>query len=146
MISIEQSRKYCYEVELIENYDMAVADKEHMWHCHHRVETIMNCGKKELKAQGCYYNRPAHELIFLTGKEHRRLHSKGNKNFLGRKHSEETRMKMSEAKNGEKHPNFGKKGEKSPRFGKKHSEEAKRKMSEARKRYWEKRREGTCYT
>lgn len=32
-------------------------------------------------------------LVYLTRKEHRRLHSIGNKNFLGRKHSEQSKEK-----------------------------------------------------
>lgn len=60
-------KKYCYEdPSLIENYDKAIADSSRIWHCHHRVETIMNCSAEDLKAKGCYENRPAHELIFMT--------------------------------------------------------------------------------
>lgn len=130
MISENQARKYCYQdISLIENYDKAVADKEHIWHCHHRLETIMNCGHKELKAQGCYYDRPAHELIFLTHEEHTSIHKHGNRNWVGRKHSEETRRKMSVAQKGNKYA-----------FGCHRSEETKRKLSEAMKLYWEKRR------
>ena len=65
----------------------------------------------------------------------------------GGKRSEKTKRKMSEAKTGEKNPNYGKtpsaetrrkrseamKGEKNPNYGKTRSEEAKRKMSEALK-------------
>jgi group I intron endonuclease len=47
--------------------------------------------------------------------------------------SEETRRKLSEAHRGEKHYNWGKRGELSPRWGKPRSEETKRKMSEARR-------------
>ena len=154
MICENNARTYCCEdISNIENYDKAIADTENMWDCHHRVETIMNCGIKELKAQGCYYNRPAHDLIFLTHKEHIRLHLMGNRYNIGKKHSEETRRKMSEAKNGEKNQFFGKhhtlesrhkmsvakKGNKN-HLGKHHSEETRRKMSEARKRYLERRK------
>lgn len=123
MINEKQVRKYCYEPEKIENYSNAVADKNETWDCHHRLETIMNCGRKELKTQGCYYDRPAHELIFLSHGEHRRLHNRGNNYSLGKKRSEETKKKMSEAK-----------------MGLKFSEEHKRKLSEARKLDWERRR------
>ena len=67
-------------------------------------------------------------------------------------HHEHTRLHTT----GKNHPYFGKhhseearrkiseamKGNNHPNFGKHHSEESKRKMSEARKRYWEKRRAG----
>lgn len=103
MISVEQARKYCYQdISLIENYERAVADKTQTWDCHHRVETIMNCSAEELIAQGCYKDRPAHDLIFLTKAEHSRLHN------VGKKLSADTRAKMSKAKSGENHPMFGK--------------------------------------
>lgn len=54
-------------------------------------------------------------------------------NFKGKKHSEETRKKMSESLKGkltgEKNPMFGKKGEQAPMYGKRHSDETKKKMS-----------------
>ena len=67
MISEKHIKLFCYEDPAkIENYDKAIADTEHIWHCHHRNEEIMNCGKKELISKGAYYGRPARELIFLT--------------------------------------------------------------------------------
>ena len=102
MISERQCQRYCYEpLELIENFYMAVSSPER-WDCHHRVETIMNCGSKELIAQGCYYDRPAHELVFLPHSEHTKLHRLGNKTWLGRHHSEETKEKCRRANLGNK--------------------------------------------
>jgi group I intron endonuclease len=46
---------------------------------------------------------------------------------------EETRRKLSEMRKGEKHYNWGKRGELSPMWGKPRSEETKRKMSEAKR-------------
>jgi len=78
-------------------------------------------------------------------------HSEGwispNKGRVGRKHTAETRKKMSAAASGENNPNFGKKhtaeskakiskalsGENNPRYGRKHSAETKEKMSAAKK-------------
>ena len=140
MISEKIAKSYCKDdISLIENYDKAIADKTHVWHCHHRRETIYS--RSGLKEIGEYYNRPACELIFLTPLEHHRLHNlgkhlseehkrklsealKGEKCYIfGKHHSAETRKKMSEAKNGENNP----------MFGKHHSAETHQKMSEAHK-------------
>lgn len=130
MIS-KKSKKYCCEdISLIENYDKAITDKTQTWHCHHRAE-ILPCGSFSpecLKKFGLYYNRPAIELIFLTKSVHSRVHKAGfplseeaRKKLKGRKVSEETRKKMSEALK-----------------GRTFSEESHLKMSEARKgkHYW----------
>ena len=116
MISEGQAREYCYEdISLIENYEKAMNDKTQTWVCHHRVETIMNCSAEELIAQGCYTDRPAHDLIFLTRAEHNKLHN------TGKKHSEKTRAKISASMSGENHP----------MYGKHHSEETRAKMHAA---------------
>ena len=52
---------------------------------------------------------------------------------IGKKASEETKRKMSEAQSGEKNRMYGKGGELSPMFGCSHSEETKQKMSDAQK-------------
>lgn len=61
----------------------------------------------------------------------------GVKSFLGRKHSEETKAKMRAAKAGKKPNNFGKKYAIKPR-----SEEHREKLSQARKAWWARRKEG----
>ena len=97
MINFKQAKKYCKEeLSKIKNYDLAIADKTQTWHLHHMTETWWNCSAKELIENECYYNRKACELIFLTPAEHRRLHQNGYK------YSEESRIKMSEAKKGKK--------------------------------------------
>ena len=91
-----QLKRYCYEPELVENYDKAMADKEQMWVCHHRVETIMCCGREELISKGAYYDRPAHDIILLTRAEHRHVHNLGRNNpMFGKQLSEETRKRLS---------------------------------------------------
>lgn len=104
-------KRYCSEpIENIENYDKAVADTEHIWHCHHRGE-ILPCGRytaAQLKKHGLYWNRPASELIFLRHDEHHRLH------HIGKTHSDETRRKMSDS-----------------HMGRSRSEETKRKISKS---------------
>lgn len=124
---------YCKNIEQIENYEKAKADNFKGWCIHHRLEThnsdgerrLVDIAVKELIALNMYFNRPAEELIFMTIKEHRVLHTKGklgtnNKGkpgtFRGKHHTEESKKKISTAKKG-KHP----------------SEETKRKMSITRK-------------
>lgn len=104
--------RYCENYESIENYEKALADNFKGWCCHHRKGIYIS--KKELKALGLYYNRPAEELVFLTESEHRSLHSKGESHpMYGKHHSEESKKKMSDIKK-----------------GKRHTEETKKKLSE----------------
>lgn len=121
MINEIGAKRFCKDdISLIENYDKAIADKTQTWHCHHRRETIYS--RNDLIEIGEYYNRPAIELIFLTPFEHRSLHHKDNKNWLGKHHSDEAKRKISESVKGNK--NW---------LGKHHSEETRRKISEAKK-------------
>ena len=129
---------HCSECEtLIENYDKAKADNFKGWVLHHRREThypngermMIEISAKELNALDMYKNRPANELIYMTASEHTSLHSKG------KRHSEETKKKLSEA--AKQRPKENYKGENNGMYGKKHSEESKRKMTESRKgRRW----------
>lgn len=140
MISERQLRRvrteYCCEdISKIENYDKALTDLDVKYDCHHRLEVGKNgevISRQDLIKNGLYYHRPATELIFLTKREHSRLHYKGkpiNESKKGKPKSEETRRKMSEAKKGNKNA-----------LGHKRSEESRRKISEIRKAYWEKKR------
>ena len=127
--------RYCKDYENIENYEKAKADNFKNWECHHRLQTWNSDGERrlvditpdELKALGMYYNRPPEELIFLTVSEHNSLHKKGNTYTRGRRHSEESKKKMSLAKKGMYV------GEKNPFYGKHHSEDTRRRLSEAAK-------------
>lgn len=110
-------RCYCRTPELIENYDKAMADTTQTWECHHRLEEYFSIDM--LKALGWYYDVDASELIFLTTKEHLRLHKLGKKR---KPFSEETKRKMSEAMKGNK-----------SKTGQKLSSETKQKISEALK-------------
>lgn len=140
-----EKRFCCENISKIENYDLAKKDNFKGWQCHHRLEThtsdgerrLVDLSREELKALDMYYDRPSGELIFLTEKEHSRLHSEYRK---GKHRSDETRRKISEAhkdkclseetkrKIAEAH-----KGENNPMYGKHRSEETKRKISEALK-------------
>lgn len=78
MIS-NRTKQYCRgNFEKIENYDLAMADKENVWEIHHRLELTLNGefahSREELKRLGMYYNRPYYELIYLTTSEHAKLH------------------------------------------------------------------------
>ena len=122
MISKYHAKAFCREdLSLIENYDKAIADTTQVWHCHHRRESIYS--KNDLIEISEYYNRLACELIFLTPFEHIRLHQ------LGKKVSEETRKKLSEARKGKPTWNKGKTSC--------YSKETLQKRSEARKgKHW----------
>lgn len=79
MISKSSVYKYCRDdISQIENYQKAVADKVHVWPCHHRLEVTLDgqpaCRKEDLIRHKMYYNRPAFELIFLSPYEHTMLH------------------------------------------------------------------------
>ena len=131
-------KRYCSDIDNVENFEKASADNFVGWCCHHRLQTWTSDGERrevnisaaELKALGMYYNRPASELIFLTESEHSKLHNAFNKGkyagennaMYGKHHTEETRKKLSEASKGNKY--F---------LGKHHTDEARRKMSEAKK-------------
>lgn len=116
---------YCKDYENIENYEKAKADNFVGWEVHHRLEThnsdserrLVDITKKELIALDMYWDRPAEELIFLSAREHKQLHTRGksNPNF-SKQHSLETRKKIG-------------KGNK----GKVLTEETKKKISEALK-------------
>jgi len=118
------------DITKIENYDKAIADNTQTWHCHHRLEIHEDYinSSEDLKLMNLYYNRPPEELIFLTNVEHRKIHSKGNRNPMYNKG-----YKLL----GEKNGRFGKgylvEGERNGMYNKHHSEEARRKMSESRK-------------
>lgn len=62
------SQCYCTKPELIENYNLAIADKTQVWDCHHRNERFY--AQDELISLGLYCNCPPCELIFLTPREH----------------------------------------------------------------------------
>ena len=77
------SNCYCTEVEKIENYQLAIADNDNVWICHHRLEEFYT--RKELIQLGKYYDVPANELIFVKNEyEHRKLRHKG---IQGRNHT-----------------------------------------------------------
>ena len=142
MINEIQAKKFCKDYTKIENYEEAVDDQSQVWHCHHILGEILT--RQQLLDHDFYYDVTPCMLKFVTRAEHRRLHMKG------KKHTEDTRKKMSEAKKGRPSWNKGlhniysyetrkklseaKKGDKNPLFGKTLTEETRRKISESLKR------------
>ena len=94
----------CEDLNLIENYELAINDKK-LWVCHHRLETDLGISKQELKDIGRYYNQKANDLIFLTQSEHCRIHNYGNKNSLGKTQTKESNIKRSKSLKGRKFTN-----------------------------------------
>lgn len=126
MICLKTVKRICKDYTHIENYDKAILDSENCWLCHHKLETHNSDGERrlvditaeELIALDMYWHRPANELMFLTRKDHAKLHSEHNSKFttLGYK---EAKVKISEASSGKKRGPL--------------TEEHKRKLSEAKK-------------
>lgn len=162
MINERGAHEYCRDdISKIENYDKAIADTTQTWDLHHKLELTLEgefaLSTAQLKMHDMYYNRPYYELIFLTKSEHMRLHMKDKclpedvkqrisdklKGIQRGPMTEEHRRKLSESKKGKvpwskgKHLSDetkrkiseSKKGKK----GHRHSEESRKKMSEAAK-------------
>lgn len=109
------------DISLVQNYEKAVDDTTQIWELHHRLGAVIS--RQDLIKMDLYYNRPAIELIFVTREQHNIIHHKGK---IYPPLSNETKLKISEAC----------KGELNGFYGKNHSEETKKKMSEARIEYF----------
>ena len=78
MINTEVARKYCCEdISLIENWNKALNDTEEVWSIHHKLGEVLS--KAELIERGLYYNRPAHDLVFLNRLGHFLRHNPNSK-------------------------------------------------------------------
>ena len=118
MICLKKVKKFCKDYTLIKNYDEAVNDKTKMWDCHHILGEILST--QQLLDHNFYYDVPPCMLKFVTKSEHNSIHQSGNKNgFYGKKHSDETRARMSASHKGHDV-----------------TDETRRKISEAAKRRW----------
>lgn len=117
MISEKCVKTFCNgDITKIENYDKAIADKNQMWECHHRLEvspTGKYVSKRRLIELGLYYDMSPEYFIFLTKSEYIRLHSKSigysNLDWTGKHHSETTKQKIRNKKLGKEPWNKGKK-------------------------------------
>jgi len=92
---------YCRHPELIENYDLAIADETQIWEVHHRKEEIYPY--KELIKRNEYFDVEPEELIFLTKAEHSKIDScckRCSEAQKGKSLSEEHKRKISEANKG----------------------------------------------
>ena len=155
MINEGSAKAYCSEaIDLIENYEEAIADESSTWDLHHRRELTEDgdfvYSRDELKKMNLYYDRPARELVFLRHGEHSVMHHKGNKlsaehrakiaesmmgKNKGKKLSDDTRKKMSDAKKGMSDDTRKKMSD--AKKGKKLSAEHRKKLSESTTKYWQ---------
>lgn len=120
MICYRTVKRFCKDnIEEIENYAEAIADKESTWDCHHKMELHGDYKNtlNEMKMMNLYYNRPAYELVFLKHEDHLSLHHKGKKS------SDETKKKISQNHVG--------------MLGKNHSKETKDKIKNKVKESWD---------
>lgn len=157
MINYKSAKRFCSDnISSIKNYNEAVLDSEEMWDCHHILGE--STSRKELIRKNLYFKRPSSELMFMKSSLHQRLHNANQTNpMLGKHHSEESRMKISDTRkeriaNGdivvdtsnchteEANRKISEKAkerlsnpENHPMFGRHQSEETKKKISEAKK-------------
>lgn len=127
---------YCMAPELIENYDLAIADKKKVWICHHRKEEFYTA--EELIEMNMYFNVPPEDLVFCrNAKEHYKYPHKGfeiiSESRKGKPRSEETKKKISETSKGKPLYEERKRKISEAKKDKHHSEEHKRKIAESRK-------------
>lgn len=113
MICLDKVKQFCKDdYTKIKNYDLAISDNKIVWHCHHILELTLNNefahSKDELIRMDMYYKRPYFELIFLKPNDHKKLHLDNlsehtrkklsrlcTKTWTGRKHTKDTKEKMS---------------------------------------------------
>lgn len=143
MICLKTVKKFCNDYTKIENYEKAMADDTQTWVCHHRLGILpfsqKTISRKFLEEQGLYFNQPPESLIFLEGKEHRKIHGSTSMERIqkmsdlrkGKSLSNETKAKISEAHKGKKMPVEAVEKMRKSLLGFKQSEETKKKHSDA---------------
>lgn len=139
MICLKKAKKFCKDYTKIENYDKAVNDTTHTWICHHILGEILT--PEQLIEHNFYYDVPPCMLKFVTKSEHESIHKRGDKNgFYGKKHSDETRARMSTSHKGKHHSDETRRRISDSHKGIQFSEEHRRNIAEAKKRYWQNKR------
>lgn len=65
-------------IDLVENYELALADEFKAWDIHHRLEIHNDYSntRHDLIMMNLYYNRPPYELIWIRHSEHTWIHHK----------------------------------------------------------------------
>ena len=86
---------------------------------------IVNGDKKEL------YEREQYYIDLYDSANSGYNISKAAGSCAGYHHTEDAKTRISNANKGENHPQYGKRGEDSPNYGRRHSDESKKKMSAA---------------
>lgn len=125
------AQSYCSEdISNIENYEIAVSS-EQKYEIHHKLECELKMSKKQLISNGLYYNRPSNELIFVTRKEHMKLHSDSNTGRFTIENRKKTSEWASYYNKGRVLSDEAKKHMSEAQKGRKHSEETKKKISKA---------------
>ena len=135
MIHLRTVKKFCKDYTQIENYKEAINDTTQTWDCHHILGEILT--RQQLLDHDFYYDVPPCMLKFVTRAEHNSIHQSGNKNaFYGKKHSYESRARMSASHKGLLHTKETRKKMSESHKGHTVTEETRRKISEAAKRRW----------
>lgn len=142
MINLVFVKKCCKYYTKIENYEEAVNDTTKTWICHHILGEILS--REQLESHDFYYDVPPCMLKFVTREEHNKIHKKGKKVSeetrrkmseaqKGRTLSEETRRKLGESHKGHYHYDETRQKISESQKGKTLSEETRRKISESHK-------------
>lgn len=118
---------FCRKPELIENYAQAIADTTQTWDVHHRLESCFT--QKFLVDMGLYFDVEPEALIFLTREDHNKIDSRC------KRHNKALKGKKlgPHSEETKRKISEAQKGERNHMYGKHFSEEAKRKIRESLK-------------
>lgn len=144
---------FAFEV-LEECIDDVVNEREQYWVAHfdsfnpEKGYNLTSGGNQLIEFSEEVVQRTCNHHVGMRGRHHTAATREKMREACRRREvpSEETRKKISDAakaRKGERAAMFGKRGENSPLFGRKHTDEARQKMSEARKCYWRRHRENS---